>query len=76
MSGGVTVNDALFHVGQHDLPFGGVGDLGMGHYHGKEGFQDFLQAGVLHQVVFDELGYHYAAAWVSSASKMLAFLTR
>ncbi len=41
MSGGVTVNDALFHVGQHDLPFGGVGASGMGHYHGLEGFLTF-----------------------------------
>ncbi|MEJ2604796.1 MAG: coniferyl aldehyde dehydrogenase, partial [Gammaproteobacteria bacterium] len=38
MSGGVTVNDALFHVAQHDMPFGGVGPSGMGHYHGYEGF--------------------------------------
>ena len=41
MSGGVTVNDALFHVAQHDLPFGGVGPSGMGHYHGKDGFIAF-----------------------------------
>lgn len=41
MSGGVTVNDALFHVAQHDIPFGGVGPSGMGHYHGKEGFNTF-----------------------------------
>jgi coniferyl-aldehyde dehydrogenase len=41
MSGGVTVNDALYHVAQHDLPFGGVGASGMGHYHGYEGFQTF-----------------------------------
>lgn len=41
MSGGVSVNDALFHVGQHDLPFGGVGESGMGHYHGREGFETF-----------------------------------
>jgi coniferyl-aldehyde dehydrogenase len=41
MSGGVSVNDALFHVGQHDLPFGGVGASGMGHYHGREGFETF-----------------------------------
>ncbi len=27
-SGGVSINDALFHVGQHDLPFGGIGDSG------------------------------------------------
>ncbi len=41
MSGGVTVNDALFHVAQNDMPFGGVGASGMGHYHGKEGFDTF-----------------------------------
>ena len=41
MSGGVSVNDALWHVGQHDLPFGGVGASGMGHYHGHEGFETF-----------------------------------
>ncbi len=41
MSGGVTVNDALFHVAQHDIPFGGVGPSGMGHYHGYEGFASF-----------------------------------
>jgi coniferyl-aldehyde dehydrogenase len=41
MSGGVTVNDALFHVAQHDMPFGGVGASGMGHYHGLEGFVTF-----------------------------------
>jgi coniferyl-aldehyde dehydrogenase len=38
MSGGVTVNDGLLHVAQHDLPFGGIGPSGMGHYHGYEGF--------------------------------------
>jgi coniferyl-aldehyde dehydrogenase len=41
MSGGVSVNDALLHVGQHDLPFGGVGASGMGHYHGHDGFKTF-----------------------------------
>ncbi|MCB1675476.1 MAG: coniferyl aldehyde dehydrogenase [Halioglobus sp.] len=41
MSGGVTVNDGLLHANQHDLPFGGVGNSGMGHYHGYEGFTTF-----------------------------------
>ncbi len=41
MSGGVCINDALLHPGQHDLPFGGVGASGMGHYHGYEGFVTF-----------------------------------
>ena len=37
----MSVNDAMLHVGQHDLPFGGVGASGMGHYHGREGFKTF-----------------------------------
>ncbi|WOJ95148.1 coniferyl aldehyde dehydrogenase [Congregibacter variabilis] len=41
LSGGVSVNDGLIHAALHDLPFGGVGNSGMGHYHGKEGFLTF-----------------------------------
>lgn len=41
MSGGVTVNDTVFHMGQQNLPFGGVGQSGMGHYHGFDGFETF-----------------------------------
>lgn len=40
-SGGVTINDCLFHATVDDAPFGGVGPSGMGHYHGKEGFLQF-----------------------------------
>lgn len=38
IAGGVTVNDTVLHVAQDDLPFGGVGPSGMGHYHAHEGF--------------------------------------
>lgn len=38
ISGGVTINNCMLHVAQHDMPFGGVGASGMGHYHGREGF--------------------------------------
>jgi coniferyl-aldehyde dehydrogenase len=41
ISGGVTINHCMLHVAQHDLPFGGVGASGMGHYHGYEGFLEF-----------------------------------
>lgn len=41
LSGSVGVNEAIVQVGQHDLPFGGVGASGMGHYHGYEGFLTF-----------------------------------
>ena len=40
-SGGVCINDTLSHVAADDIPFGGIGDSGMGHYHGKEGFLTF-----------------------------------
>ncbi len=53
MSGGVSVNDALFHVAQADLPCGGVGESGMGHYHGREGFETFSKLRpVFHQSRF------------------------
>ena len=40
-SGGVTVNDVLFHNAAEDLPFGGIGPSGMGAYHGHDGFLEF-----------------------------------
>jgi coniferyl-aldehyde dehydrogenase len=41
MSGGVTLNDCIYQLGQHNLPFGGVGPSGMGQYHGFDGFVTF-----------------------------------
>jgi coniferyl-aldehyde dehydrogenase len=41
ISGGVTVNDCLWHFAQEDLPFGGVGASGIGAYHGEAGFRTF-----------------------------------
>ena len=66
VSGNVTINGALLHIAQDDLPFGGVGDSGVGAYHGKEGFialthprgiyrQGRLSAATLLQPPFDRL---------------------
>ena len=44
ISGGVTVNDVVFHVSIEDLPFGGIGPAGMGSYHGYDGFKTFSHA--------------------------------
>lgn len=43
-SGGVAINDTAMHVAADDAPFGGVGNSGMGHYHGHEGFLTFSKA--------------------------------
>uniref|UniRef100_A0A8C0MIG2 Aldehyde dehydrogenase n=1 Tax=Canis lupus familiaris TaxID=9615 RepID=A0A8C0MIG2_CANLF len=40
-SGGVTANDVIVHVSVHSLPYGGVGNSGMGSYHGKKSFETF-----------------------------------
>ncbi|MCD7107479.1 coniferyl aldehyde dehydrogenase [Rhizobium sp. DKSPLA3] len=41
LSGGVTINDVLFHALPDDLPFGGIGPSGTGTYHGRDGFRTF-----------------------------------
>ncbi|MEO5671810.1 MAG: coniferyl aldehyde dehydrogenase [Ramlibacter sp.] len=52
ISGGVTVNDCMWHFGQEELPFGGVGASGMGAYHGETGFRTFSKdKPVFHQSV-------------------------
>lgn len=40
-SGGACINDTLMHITNHKLPFGGVGNSGMGKYHGKDSFLAF-----------------------------------
>ena len=76
MSGGVSVNDALFHVGQHDLPFGGIGESGMGHYHGREGFETFSKLRpVFHQSRLSTVGL-LAPPYGRLAERMISFLLR
>jgi len=43
-AGGVTINDCIWHLGQEEQPFGGVGASGMGSYHGEWGFRTFSKA--------------------------------
>ena len=76
MSGGVSVNDGLFHVAQHDLPFGGVGESGMGHYHGFEGFVTFSKMRpVFYQASFSALKFMWPP-YGKFATKYLDFLTK
>lgn len=40
-SGGACINDVIMHFANKNIPFGGVGNSGMGRYHGKESFKAF-----------------------------------
>ena len=59
-AGGVSINDTLLHLAVDDMPFGGIGPSGMGHYHGWEGFQTFSKAkSVFRQSRYSLIGMAY-----------------
>lgn len=58
--GGGCINDTLMHIATPYLPFGGVGESGMGSYHGKYSFQTFSHyKGVLKQTTKFDLSFRY-----------------
>ncbi|MEO0946720.1 MAG: aldehyde dehydrogenase [Cyanobacteria bacterium J06641_5] len=60
-SGGVCINDTVMHVGVDALPFGGVGDSGIGAYHGKHSFDTFSHyKSVLKKGLWLDLKWRYA----------------
>ncbi len=59
--GGGSVNDAMMHIVNPNLPFGGVGDSGMGNYHGIAGFRAFShEKSVLHKSNYFEPSLKYS----------------
>jgi acyl-CoA reductase-like NAD-dependent aldehyde dehydrogenase len=57
VSGGACINETLVHEAVDSLPFGGVGQSGMGRYHGREGFLTFSNIkGVFHQSALNAVG--------------------
>lgn len=76
IAGGVTVNDTVLHFAQHELPFGGVGPSGMGHYHGHAGFVTFSkQKPVLYQARFSGMKF-MQPPYGKLADFVVKFLTR
>ena len=60
-SGGVCINDTAVQFGVRDLPFGGVGDSGIGRYHGKASFDTFShKKSVLKKYFILDLDWRYA----------------
>ena len=75
-SGAVGINSAVIHVGQDDLPFGGIGESGIGAYHGIEGFRRFSHA----KAIFDQSRWNAAdlarAPFGKLTDLILKFLVR
>lgn len=64
--GGMTIDDTLWHAMQSTLPFGGVGNSGMGVWRGKEGFDQFSHLKpVLTESVFTD-NKNRQSAWLQS----------
>ena len=60
-SGGVTINDTIIHVANGNLPFGGVGNSGIGNYHGKASFDTFThKRSVMKRGTFVEFNIRFA----------------
>jgi len=59
-SGGVCVNDTIMHCANSNLPFGGVGNSGMGKYHGKWGFNELShERAVMYRSTFIDVAQRY-----------------
>jgi coniferyl-aldehyde dehydrogenase len=70
--GGLVVNDLMMHFLQDDLPFGGVGDSGMGSYHAEEGFRRFSHAtAVFEQSRWIDVGWLLRPPYGERITKLL-----
>lgn len=59
-AGGSCINDTIMHIANENLPFGGVGNSGMGRYHGRESFDAFShRRGVVDTPVWIDLPFRY-----------------
>lgn len=72
-SGGVTINDTIIHVSNGNLPFGGVGNSGIGSYHGKASFDLFThRRSVMERGTYIEFNIRFAPY----SDKKLKFLKK
>lgn len=76
-SGGVCINDTLIHISTSQLPFGGVGESGMGSYHGQATFQTFshsksvLKNTFRFQITPHYPPYHLSLKWLKKFQKLV-----
>ncbi len=70
-SGGVTLNDVILHAAVEALPFGGVGESGIGAYHGRTGFLTFSHAKAIFKAPWVDLGQFIRPPYGERMQKML-----
>ena len=76
-SGGGCLNDTVLHIGVPGLPFGGVGQSGMGSYHGKATFDTFShQKSVLKKTFWFDLDWRYAPYKPAKLAQIKKLVTR
>ncbi|MBT9313646.1 aldehyde dehydrogenase [Leptothoe kymatousa] len=76
-SGGVCLNDTVLHIGVNGLPFGGVGQSGMGSYHGKATFDTFSHhKSVLKKTFWFDLDWRYAPYNASKLAQIKKLVVR
>ena len=71
--GGGCINDTLIHLATSAMGFGGVGESGMGSYHGKHGFETFThRKSIVDKKTFPDLPMRYQpyAAWKDKMIRM------
>ena len=76
ISGGVTINNCMMHIAQHDMPFGGVGASGIGHYHAKEGFLEFSKVRPVHTNPRWSMQHQTYPPYNKSHTRMFDFLMK
>jgi aldehyde dehydrogenase (NAD+) len=75
-SGGVCINDTVMQVSLSSLPFGGVGDSGMGSYHGRASFDTFSHyRSVLKRSMKFELNWRYAPYTAARLKQLRGIVT-
>jgi len=75
-SGGVCLNDTVMHVTVNALPFGGVGESGIGSYHGKASFNTFSHfKSVLKREFWLDFGWRYAPYTVQKLKQIKGIVT-
>lgn len=76
-SGGVCINETLVHIGNHELPFGGVNHSGLGNYHGIYGFRAFShERAVYRQSFLGRIASVIYPPYNSAKEKRIKLLTR